>query len=84
MNITELCARIGPENILVQPLNESITGATYRQKLKATEVKFVTNQFSCGDLIGATADPKIGLILWIPKRIIDSARQAIDAAKEKA
>lgn len=71
MNITELVAKIGPENILVQPLNECIVNATSLKKHPGdTRVTFITNQFSPGDLLGREGC-KIGLILWFPKHISD-------------
>jgi hypothetical protein len=66
MSIVDLINHVGMDNVRVQPLTQGLTGATYRKKLKATEVKFLTNEMSCGDLLGGD-DPKrkIGLILWI-------------------
>lgn len=73
MTIIELIERVGLENVKVQFLDESITGATATKRY--TRVTFMTNEMSPGDLM--QEKPRmLGIVLWLPR---DKACQSPNA-----
>ena len=68
MSISELVNYIGAENIRIQWLTECFAGANWRNKLKATEVRFLTTEVQVADLIGVQREgQRVGMIIWLPK-----------------
>lgn len=68
MTITELIQHVGEENVLIQRIDESITGCR-KGKSGISIMCIETNQFSPNDLLDLTNGqrPKMhGLILWLP------------------
>jgi hypothetical protein len=67
MSIIELLNKVGLENVKVQFLNECMTRADWRNKKKATEIAFMTQEVTVGDLLRGTTGEKVGIIIWVPK-----------------
>lgn len=77
--IIELLTRVGEANIQLQGLDESLTGARLR-KNGSTELSFLTNQITPGEVVTGDAHMKVGLVLWIPTDVFTAAREAAKAA----
>lgn len=75
MTLGQLINHVGPENIKVQPLKDTITSIeTVKGGHKVT---FVTGQISPVDLMfGADQNTMVGLVLWVQKGKLDAARRA--------
>lgn len=67
MSIIELLNHVGVENVKVQFLSECMTRADWRNKKKATEIAFMTQEVTVGNLLQGTLGEKIGIIVWVPK-----------------
>lgn len=68
MTLIQIIEKVGPENVIVQPLNSCITGA-HSRKQGMTEIRFLTEQFTPNDLLKASQgeEPaKVGVIVWLP------------------
>jgi hypothetical protein len=65
MNIAELMAEVGSENITFQVLTQAMSGAKLR-KGGATEISFWTDAVSVAQATGITDSPMLGLVVWLP------------------
>lgn len=71
MKLSELIAQVGEQNILVQRMDNAITGARLLRE-GGVELKVVTGQVSVAEV--ALGDFKMhGLILWIPRDLLATA-----------
>lgn len=77
LSITELCRRVGDENIQVQGLSQNLAGVNVGKR-DAT-VAFYTDKATGQNLATAVAlgkDPEMsGLILWMPKEMVKAAME---------
>ena len=64
MNIVEMFQVIGPENTLLQRLDESLTNCQ-RRKSGDCLVTFATNQINPNNVVSDTG--KVGLVIWIER-----------------
>lgn len=64
MNIAELMAEVGSENITFQVLR-STSGASSR-KGGATEISFHTDAVNVAQATGLEDSPYLGLVVWLP------------------
>lgn len=74
-SVVDLLNGVGLENVAVQFLPDSITGA--KQVKGATEVRFLTNELAPGDLINASR--KIGVICWLPREKVEAFQAKLSA-----
>ncbi len=65
MTIVEMFLAIGPENICLQMLDDSLTNITARKKHRDCLVTFATNQFTPNDIVSESG--KVGLIVWVER-----------------
>ena len=72
MTIIQLLEEIGLENVRVQYLHDTATGATYNKKLQMTEFRFLTTEGSAGDLLHPIAN-KVGIVVWVPREKFQAA-----------
>lgn len=74
--LIEFVTRVGEDNVRVQPLVESVTNIR-RRKPSDSVVTFVTSQefLNPNDFL-AERQRYIGLVLWIPRELVEQARAA--------
>lgn len=70
MTFTELFGRIGDDKLLVQALAPCITNARSR-KNGATELSFITDQMTPGDLLGESR--MVGIVVWVKREDFEAA-----------
>jgi hypothetical protein len=77
LSITELCRRVGDENIQVQSLNQNLASVNVGKR-DAT-VAFYTDKATGQNWASAVAlgqEPQMAcLILWIPKEMVKAAME---------
>lgn len=66
MDIVDLMAEVGSENITFQVLKHSTSGAKLR-KGGVTEISFHTDAISVPAACGITEAPVVGLVVWLPR-----------------
>jgi len=83
MGISELVARIGDDNIRIEPIEANVQGAKLIDRGKLTELRIVTSMTNPSQILGLTDGrplPNLGLVLWFPRHLSDRARLEHDDA----
>ncbi len=78
LGIIELLTRIGEDNIRLQNLIESATKfRACGKRGRETAITFLTNQMNPGEIL--RKQPRhVGLVLWLPTELVDTAKAAHD------
>jgi hypothetical protein len=75
--LSRLIELVGDDNVRLDYLQETITGATARKKLKLTEISFLTSGITPNEVFGWTMNPPrvsvVGIMVWLPKALVDQA-----------
>lgn len=75
LGITELCRRVGDDNIKLQRLFESISNVR-TNKRGDTSITFQTNQITATDFVND--NPKmVGFVIWMPKELVGKVRDEL-------
>lgn len=80
LGLAELIRRVGDDNVTIEPVHDNLQGAQLR-KGGLTELRLLTSQTNPTTIIDGSW-PKIGLLVWLPRHLVDAARQAHEAEGE--
>lgn len=68
MTIIELLEKVGPENISVQYVDQSMEKADYSKKKGGVSLTVLTTEITVGDLLEGKFK-KCGMILWFDREL---------------
>ena len=77
MKMSDLILTVGDTNVVFQMLDRD--AQTIDKTKHGTKISFYTDAIQAEELLGGGKTKKIGLVLWLPRDLVDAA-----IAKEKA
>jgi hypothetical protein len=79
VKMSELIVAVGDENVRFQNLDQD--AHTIDKTKHGTKIAFYTDAIQAEELLGGGKSKKIGLVVWLPRNLVDAA---IAKAKAKA
>lgn len=81
LGLIELISRIGEDNILIEPTHDNLCGAQSR-KGGLTEIRLLTSQVNPTQ-IASNSWPKVGLVVWMPRELVDKVREDFERSRNE-
>ena len=79
MKLSELVQAVGDENVRIQNL---LNDAHTIDKTKhGTKITFYTDGVNAEELLGDGKTKNIGLVVWLPRHLVDAATTALSQAR---
>lgn len=80
MKMSELIATVGDDKVRFQNLDHD--SHTIDKTKHGTKITFYTDAIQAEELLGDGKTEKIGLVLWMPRKLVEAAIAAAIAAAE--